>query len=196
MNIAPINYNSNIYSNTVRNIETPKVSFSGKKQIIVETAKEASGCVLPALILIVASPFLLIQNLFENKESKISLKLSRLTGEYEEHHGSLNHFREDLQEVNQYLDKYSKNSDYAQFVKEVMDFLHTKFKEESYHWDRVALFNNNDNDNGISNLGWKKFEATLITAAQMAVSKNGKGIDKEQLDKAILVAREIIQQNQ
>jgi len=193
MNITPIKYNSNIYGNTNKNINNQNVSFCAKKQVITETVKDASGCILPALILIVASPFLLIQNLFENKESKISRKLSRLTGEYEEHDGSLNHFREDLQEVNQYLDKYSKNSDYAQFVKEAMDFLHTKFKEESYHWDRVALFNNNDNDNGISNLGWKKFEATLITAAQMAVSKNGKGIDKEQLDKYIQMSREIMQ---
>ena len=95
-------------------------------EAIAEKAKDAAGCLLPFAILILTAPVLLISGLFSiGKKSKIEQSIYDMEREYSQHTGNFEFFKASHKKAEKLLDKYGKNNNYSEFVKEAMNFLHS-----------------------------------------------------------------------
>lgn len=192
MNVSPVSINYVNHSNNYKSKLNQNVSFCGGKTAFAEKAADKVGCAGSVLLLIALSPLLLIGKLFgNNKNNKIDSLTNRIQGEYERHCGSYDFFQEDIDEMNAFLDKHSKHAEYSEFVKDALEFLRSDFALHKGCCDQNARLEAFENGNG--NLEWLKFMNTINESAKAAVSKNGKGIDREKLDKNIQFARDLIQ---
>ena len=191
MNVTPISYNySNIKNNSVKKHNTT-VSFSGGKTVMVEKAKENAGCAINVLFAVALAPLALLSEIFTNKNDEIVRMTYGLKNEYEGHHGNFKSFDIKTNEMNKFLNKHTKNEEYAQFVKEAISFLRTNFEQNVYEEDRMEPFNGYNLYE--SQAKWLDFMETIQNAAKAAVAKNYKDIDIEKLNKDIQTSREIMQ---
>ena len=192
MNITPVSYNySNMNSYSVCK-QNSQVSFYGGKTAIIEKAKDHAGCLGLGLLSIVLSPLALFSLLLINKDEKIDSLTASMQRGYTNEYGSLQHFNDNVNDMNKLLDKHAVNDEYAQFVKESMSFLRTNFERNQNNYDEnmlLAVFSDTDD---MQYSEFIKFMNTMRIAAKAAVSKNGKDINKEELDNRIQSAREIM----
>jgi hypothetical protein len=192
MNITSIKCSSaNLYNDRKTDNTNINISFHGRESAFADKVADKAGCAGNALLLVILSPLVLIASLLRNpKESKIDSITKRMQSEYENHCGDFNFFEEDINEMNELLNKYSKNDNYSQFVKEGMEFLRQNFENNQGACDQGKRLKPFENKVII----WHIFLDTINGAAKAAISKNEQRIDyKETLDKNILAAREIIQ---
>ena len=166
------------------------VTFCGGKTVVAEKVKENAGCTLNVLLAIALVPLALLSEIFNNKNDEIVRMTYGLQNEYEGHHGNFKSFDAKTNEINKFLNKHTKNEEYAQFVKEAISFLRTNFEQNVYEEDRMKLFNGSNQYE--SQAKWLDFMETIQNAAKAAVSKNYKDIDIEKLNKNIQASREIM----
>ena len=189
MNLSPITYNyANKNNYSIRKMKQ-NVAFCGEKTIVEEKAKENAGCAINVLLAVALVPLALLSEIFTNKNDEIERMITGIQSEYEEHYGNYKHFELITNEMNKFLNKHTKNEEYAQFVRESMNFLKTNFEKNSM--DRMELF---ESSNQIeSKVKWLRFMETVKNSAKAAVSKNYKNIDIEKLNKDIQLSKEIMQ---
>lgn len=193
MNVAltGCNYTS-INNNTLRK-QNINISFNGSKTAIMEKAKSNAGCAGLGLLLVALYPFVLLSKILSsNKNEKIRSMTLSMQNEYADHTGNFKYFNDEVNDMNKFLDKHTINDEYAQFVKEAMEFLRKNFEQNDYEWQRLAIFPETP---GMLNFEFYKFMDTINKSAKAAVSKNSKDINEEKLDKDIQKARAIMQQN-
>lgn len=190
MNISPISYaGANYNNNNVHNVQQ-NVSFCGGKTAFAEKAggkvADSAGCAFALLQVIVLSPLILPAVLLENtKKNKVDSLVLGIKHQYEAHPRMHEFFERYISDMNKHIDKYAKNENYSQFVKDALAFLKLNYEKEI---TMEPFIKDGDNTN------WFIFMQAINDAAKMAISKNGKGIDKEKLDKYIQVSREIMRQ--
>lgn len=194
MNITPIGCKCANLNNYSERKVNPEVSFcGGNTKFVHKTGKtiiRQLGLALTLLYLAVEA--FLSENSANNKIN--SLILSIRDG-YMAHVPMLDMFENDVNEMNSLLEKHSKNDNYSQFVKEALEFLRLNLKQNqgcAKEHDRLKIFEDGKNIHGYN---WTVFLRAVENSAKAAISKSGKGINKEQLDKDIQAAREIMQNN-
>lgn len=191
MNVAPLSCNYSSFKNNSVRKQNTNISFCGGKTAIAEKAKENAGCVLNVLLAVALAPIAILSMIFTNKNDEIERMKIGIQNEYEGHLGNFKYFEEKTSEMNKFLDKHTKNEEYAQFVKEALGFLRTNFEQNRYEDDRMEPFNgNNDYE---SRLNWVIFMDTIQKSAKAAVTKNYKGIDIDKLKENIELAKKIMQ---
>jgi len=202
MNISPVSYtNTNYNNNNVRNVNQ-NVSFCGGKTAFArKTAGKVAdkagriGIILQLIVTtVILSPLLLIALVSENtKKSKIESMSRSMQNEYKDHCADFEFFDYYVKEMNALLDKHSKHKEYSQFTKEALEFLRARFENNQGCCDEGVRMKPFNSENDKYGLQWTQFWYAIEESAKMAISKNGKGIDKEELDKYIQVSREIMQ---
>ena len=191
MNISKITYNyANQNNYSIRKMDK-NVSFCGGKTVVAEKVKENSGCALNILLAVAAIPLALLSTIFTNKNDEIERMTVAIQDEYAGHLGNFKHFQDEANDMNKLLDKYSKNEEYSQFVKEAISFLRTNFEQNQYEYDRLKPFNGSNELE--SQIKWIRFMNTIKNAAKAAIAKNYKDVDIEKLNKDIQLSRKIMQ---
>ena len=193
MNISPVQCNSVYLNNRVNNNNNIRrqVSFTGSKTAaIAEKSKDAVGCLGTLLALVVLAPLALLARICTNKNEEIGSMMSAIQNEYTNHTGDFRHFESNVNYMNKFLDKHTKNENYAQFVREATNFLLINFKNNRNGCDTYPRLKPFMKDS----TAFIKFIATIQQSAQAAVSKDCKGIDLEKLNTYIQEARQIMQQ--
>lgn len=199
MNISPVSYTSANYNNNNVRKMNQNVSFCGGKTAFTKKSggkiAERAGCAGNILLLIALSPLTLMEILLQNtKKNKIKSMCIDMQDGYKSHIPYFEFFDIYVKKMNTLLDKHSKNAEYSQFTKDALEFLRTRFENNqgcNDEWKRLKPFKKESDKYGML---WAQFWYAVEESAKMAISKNGKGIDKEKLDKYIQVSREIMQQ--
>ena len=190
MNIAQLSCNQININNYNTHKVNQNVSFCGGKTVFAKKAggkiADKAGCFGNILLFIALLPLTLVTILLQKtKKNKIDSLVLGIKHQYEAHPRMHECFEHYISEMNKHIDKYAKNENYSQFVKEALAFLKLNYEK------RITMEPfRKDGDN----TNWFIFMQAINDAAKMAISKNGKGIDKEKLDKYIQVSREIMQQ--
>ncbi|MCQ2754536.1 MAG: hypothetical protein MJ231_05765, partial [bacterium] len=204
MNISPVNFCKPNLIDVSNNRANQDIFFRGLKHLstgnTAKNVKQAGVLAGVGLLGVIFSPLILLDMIFsKNKQDKINGYIRSMRTYYpaRDEYGKvyLNDFKNDVNELNKCIRENVKNNNYADFVKDATEFLLMNFKNNPGSRSNIERLEAFQQPSEAENIGYfQKFMNTISKAAEASISKNGKNIDFEKLDKDVQWAKELMQQ--